>query len=135
MPYRSWLPLLLMAVLVFEGIFGAWAGTRMALHAVDGIAAEQAPAKPGCETAKRSRAVGLASAGHSRHERGVADPADDCSCVDSTGCECRCVLSLYPPIALALLAPAHPAVSLDIALPPLTLPASKLSRVFRPPIA
>jgi hypothetical protein len=45
------------------------------------------------------------------------------------------VLALYPPTTVALFAGSYPPVTFDVPLPVLQLPASKLSRVFRPPIA
>ncbi|HDS1219237.1 CopL family metal-binding regulatory protein [Stenotrophomonas sp. TWI143] len=135
MPYRRWLPLLLMAVLLFEGVFGAWAGTRMALPGGD-AAGSAGRAIAGCQATPRSAAP---ASGHTRHDQAPVAAGDvhkdHCSCVDAAGCDCRCLLSLYPPMPSPLLPSAHPRIALDIALPALILPASKLSRVFRPPIA
>ncbi|WP_460133949.1 CopL family metal-binding regulatory protein [Stenotrophomonas geniculata] len=137
MPYRRWLPLLLMAVLLSEGIFGAWAGTRMALHGAGGQNSS-ARVQGGCQVTPRTT-VGAPAAAHASHEQAPAAAGsgheDHCTCVEASGCDCRCLLSLYPPMPPLLLATAHPRITLDLALPSLILPASKLSRVFRPPIA
>ena len=133
MPYRLWLPLLLICVLAAEGVLGAWAGARMAMETVASVATDTGTGAvdPDCEPAKP-----VLAQTHGDHGRGTMPPHhSDCTCVDSTGCECVCVLVLYPPTSVKLFAGTHPPVSLDTALPVLELPASKLSRVFRPPIA
>lgn len=131
MPYRCWLPLLLICVLAAEGVLGAWVGARMALDtaasaaAVGDVAAQAdcAPSEPVLDKA------------HAGHGGPGGTEATDCTCADSTGCECACVLALYPPTTVALFADSHPPMAFDVPLPVLQLPASKLSRVFRPPIA
>ncbi len=133
MPYRFWLPLLLICVLAAEGVLGAWAGARMAMETAASVAAntEAGAVDPDCEPAKP-----VLAKTHGDHGRGGVPPHHtDCTCVDSTSCECVCVLVLYPPTSVKLFAGTHPPISLDTALPVLELPASKLSRVFRPPIA
>ena len=132
MPYRFWLPLLLICVLAAEGVLGAWAGARMAMDVVAGIAADGG----GATDADCAPAQPVQAKTHPAHGKpGGTLHDNDCSCLDSMGCECVCVLALYPPTTVALFAGAYPPVSLDTALPVLQLPASKLSRVFRPPIA
>ncbi|MGH8052952.1 MAG: CopL family metal-binding regulatory protein [Stenotrophomonas sp.] len=132
MPYRLWLPLLLICVLAAEGVLGAWVGARMAMETVASVAVttDAGAVDPDCEPAKP-----VLTNAHGDHGRGKMPPHhDDCTCVDSASCECVCVLALYPPTSVKLFAGAHPLVSPDTALPVLELPASKLSRVFRPPI-
>ncbi|MCD9085837.1 CopL family metal-binding regulatory protein [Stenotrophomonas sp. SY1] len=131
MPYRFWLPLLLICVFAAEGVLGAWAGTRMAVEAVAVAADGSVALDADCEPVKPVPAK--THPGHGKS--GEITHHSDCTCVDSMGCECVCVLALYPPTTVALFAGAYPPVSLDTALPVLQLPASKLSRVFRPPIA
>lgn len=132
MRYRCWLPLLLICVLAAEGVLGAWTGARMALDAVAGVAvAEGGAAQPDC--APVTPVPAKVHAGHGKP--GDTTDAADCTCADSTGCECACVLALYPPATLALFAGAYPPVAFDAPVPVLRLPANKLSRVFRPPIA
>ncbi|WP_425605107.1 CopL family metal-binding regulatory protein [Stenotrophomonas hibiscicola] len=138
MTCRAWLSLLLLVVLLFEGVFGAWAVTRMVTD-VQPVAggADQLPRE--CESTDRSRSASAETLVHSGHGKsrpphGSSEPAD-CTCADVGDCECSCMLGLYPPMAVALLSTAHPPISLDMALPAPILPASKLSRVFRPPIA
>ncbi|PZU27862.1 MAG: hypothetical protein DI584_07660 [Stenotrophomonas sp.] len=141
------LPLLLMLVLAVEGVLGAWASTRMVLHA-DGaptVAGITRAASAGCDPVRsdpvRSDLVNRTSAvtaggGHDEHTgKSTSSHADDCSCADSVGCECLCVFTIYPPATALLFAGAHPPVSADTPLPALVLPAGRLSRVFRPPIA
>lgn len=131
MPYRCWLPLLLICVLAAEGVLGAWVGARMALDTAASVAAASdvavqadcAPSKP------------VLAKAHAGHGKPGGTDATDCTCGDSTGCECACVLALYPPTTVALFAGSYPPVTFDVPLPVLQLPASKLSRVFRPPIA
>ncbi len=136
MPYRFWLPLLLICVLAAEGVLGAWLGARMAMETVASMATiteTDATLDPDCEPVK-PQALRTA---HSDHQPGSMPQQhhDDCTCVDSMGCECVCVLALYPPTSVAAFAGSHPRLTLDTALPVLELPMSKLSRVFRPPIA
>ncbi len=131
MPYRCWLPLLLICVLAAEGVLGAWVGARMALDtAASAAAVGDVAAQADC--APSMPALAKAHAGHGKP--GCTD-ASDPTCGDSTGCECACVLALYPPTTVALFAGSHPLMAFDVPLPVLLLPASKLSRVFRPPIA
>ncbi|MGE8224430.1 MAG: CopL family metal-binding regulatory protein [Stenotrophomonas sp.] len=149
MSYRVWLPLLLMLVLAVEGVLGAWASTRMVLHAdgapsVAGITrAASASCNPVRSDPVRSDLVNrtlaapgaTAGSGHDEHAgKSTSSHADDCSCADSVGCECLCVFTIYPPATALLFAGAHPPVSADTPLPALVLPAGRLSRVFRPPI-
>ena len=144
MSYRMCLPLLLMLVLAVEGVLGAWASTRMVLHA-DGaptVAGITRAASAGCDPVRSdpaSRAPAITSSalgnGHNEHAgKSAASHADDCSCADSVGCECLCVFTIYPPATTLLFVGAHPPVSADTSLPALVLPAGRLSRVFRPPI-
>ena len=152
MSYRMCLPLLLMLVLAVEGVLGAWASTRMVLHA-DGastVAGITRAASAGCDPVRsdpvrsdpiqgglaQRASVALASGGgHDEHTgKSPSSHADDCSCADSVGCECLCVFTIYPPATALLFAGAHPPVSADTPLPALVLPAGRLSRVFRPPI-
>lgn len=146
MSYRMCLSLLLMLVLAVEGVLGAWASTRMVLHA-DGapsVAGITRAASAGCDPVRsdpvRSDLVNRTSAatagsGHDEHTgKSTSNHADDCSCADSVGCECLCVFTIYPPATALLFAGAHPPVSADTPLPALVLPAGRLSRVFRPPI-
>jgi hypothetical protein len=85
---------------------------------------------PDCEPAKP-----VLAKTHGDHGRSGMPPHHaDCTCVDSASCECVCVLVLYPPTSVKLFAGTHPLVSPDTAWPLFELPASKLSRVFRPPI-
>ena len=147
MSYRMCLPLLLMLVLAVEGVLGAWASTRMVLHAdgVPSVAGITRAASAGCDPVRsdpvRSDLVNRTSAataggGHDEHTgKSTSSHADDCSCADSVGCECLCVFTIYPPATALLFAGAHPPVSADTPLPALVLPAGRLSRVFRPPIA
>ena len=149
MSYRMCLPLLLMLVLAVEGVLGAWASTRMVLHAdgVPSVAGNTRAASAGCDPVRsdpvRSDLVNRTSAsprataggGHDEHTgKSTSSHADDCSCADSVGCECLCVFTIYPPATALLFAGAHPPVSADTPLPALVLPAGRLSRVFRPPI-
>lgn len=131
MPYRFWLPLLLICVLAAEGVLGAWAGARMAVESLAEVAADGVV--PDADCAPEEPPPATAHAGHGND--GSARHHADCTCVDSMSCECVCVLVLYPPTRMALFAGTHPPASPDTALPVLELPASKLSRVFRPPIA
>lgn len=152
MSYRMCLSLLLMLVLAVEGVLGAWASTRMVLHAdgVPSVAGITRAASAGCDPVRsdpvrsdpvRSDLVNRTSAataggGHDEHTgKSTSSHADDCSCADSVGCECLCVFTIYPPATALLFAGAHPPVSADTPLPALVLPAGRLSRVFRPPIA
>ena len=153
MSYRMCLPLLLMLVLAVEGVLGAWASTRMVLHAdgipsVAGIArAASASCNPvrsdpvrsdpvqGGQLQRTSVVLVSNGDGHDEHAgKSATSHADDCSCADSVGCECLCVFTIYPPATALLFAGAHPPVSADTPLPALVLPAGRLSRVFRPPI-
>lgn len=153
MSYRVWLPLLLMLVLAVEGVLGAWASTRMVLHAdrAPSVAGITRAAGASCDPVRsdpvrsdRAQAglvqrasVTLASSGNGHDEhtgKSTSSHADDCSCADSVGCECLCVFTIYPPATALLFAGAHPPVSADTPLPVLVLPAGRLSRVFRPPI-
>ncbi|MCL7715233.1 CopL family metal-binding regulatory protein [Stenotrophomonas mori] len=133
MPYRCWLPLLLICVLAAEGVLGAWAGGRMALDALASVA----DGRGGAAAAECSPVVPATSAvpAHAGHGGRLDGGAGDCTCVDAMGCECVCVLALYPPTTVALFAGRYPPVAFDAAVPAPQLPASKLSRVFRPPIA
>ncbi len=131
MPYRSWLPLLLICVLAAEGVLGAWTGARMALDTVAGVAVAGTTGTASCASVKPSLVKG--HAGHGKSNGNTQD--NDCTCDDSMACDCVCVLALYPPTTVALFAGTYPPVAFDTALPVLQLPASKLSRVFRPPIA
>lgn len=143
MSYRMCLPLLLMLVLAVEGVLGAWASTRMVLHA-DGapVAGITRAASAGCDPVRSDVAARTSAApratggdGHEEHAgKSASSHADDCSCADSVGCECLCVFTIYPPATALLFAGAHPPVSADTPLPALVLPAGRLSRVFRPPI-
>lgn len=139
MSYRVWLPLLLMLVLAVEGVLGAWASTRMVLHA-DGapaVAGFTRAARASCDPAPGVPAVAdLAVAdGHDSHAgKPAANHGDDCSCADGVGCECLCVFTIYPPASALLFAGAHPPVAAETSLPVLVLPAGRLSGVFRPPI-
>lgn len=145
MSYRMCLPLLLMLVLAVEGVLGAWASTRMVLHAdaVPLAAGITRAASASCDPVRSdvaARALALppatAGSGHDEHTgKSPSSHADDCSCADSVGCECLCVFTIYPPATALLFAGAHPPVSADTPLPALVLPAGRLSRVFRPPIA
>lgn len=151
MSYRMCLPLLLMLVLAVEGVLGAWASTRMVLHAdgVPSVAGITRAASASCNPVRsdpvrsdpvRSDLVNrtstaTAGSGHDEHTgKSTSSHADDCSCADSVGCECLCVFTIYPPATALLFAGAHPPVSADTPLPALVLPAGRLSRVFRPPI-
>gem|GEM_PF-454414 len=144
MSYRVWLPLLLMLVLAVEGVLGAWASTRMVLHAGEAPAsagiARAATASCDPVQADSSARTSLplaakAAGGHQDHAgKSAASHADDCSCADSVGCECLCVFTIYPPATALLFAGAHPPVSADTPLQALELPFGRLSRVFRPPI-
>lgn len=142
MSYRVWLPLLLMLVLAVEGVLGAWASTRMVLHAegVPSVAGITRAASASCDPAPRALALAqrgsTATDGHEKHAGKSASPAhaDECSCADSVGCECLCVFTIYPPATALLFAGAHPPLVADTPLPALVLPAGRLSRVFRPPI-
>ena len=141
MSYRMCLPLLLMLVLAVEGVLGAWASTRMVLHAdgVPSVAGITRAASASCDPVRsdlvnRTSAV-TAGGGHDEHAgKSTSNHADDCSCADSVGCECLCVFTIYPPATTLLFVGAHPPVSADTSLPALVLPAGRLSRVFRPPI-
>ena len=150
MSYRMCLPLLLMLVLAVEGVLGAWASTRMVLHAdgVPSVAGITRAASVSCDpvrsdpvrtdlAARTSTAAGASTGGgHDEHTgKSATSHADDCSCADSVGCECLCVFTIYPPATALLFAGAHPPVAADTPLPALVLPAGRLSRVFRPPIA
>lgn len=134
MANRVWLPLLLMLVLAAEGVLGAWAGTRMALHVGSALQGEAGSglALADCE---RPRATAV-SAAHARHAGAPDAPANDsdCECADDVGCRCLCAFTAYPPTTNLLLLAASPLRVTDTPLPVLELPASKLSRVFRPPI-
>ena len=148
MSYRMCLPLLLMLVLAVEGVLGAWASTRMVLHAdgVPSVAGITRAASASCNPVRSdsvqsglaqraSAALASNGDGHDEHAgKSATSHADDCSCADSVGCECLCVFTIYPPATALLFAGAHPPVSADTPLPVLVLPAGRLSRVFRPPI-
>ncbi|WP_313319612.1 CopL family metal-binding regulatory protein [Stenotrophomonas sp.] len=140
MSYRVWLPLLLMLVLAVEGVLGAWASTRMVLHAegAPSVAGITRAASASCDPAPRALAQRGATiaGGHDAHagNSASASHADECSCADSVGCECLCVFTIYPPATALLFAGAHPPVVADTPLPVLELPAGRLSGVFRPPI-
>lgn len=134
MPYRFCLPLLLMLVLIAEGALGAWAGARMAIHVADGIAAgdDVRLADAGCEPVATSL-VTSAHAGHGDATQVTSD--SDCSCAESSGCDCLGLLTMCPLATAVSFVNAYLPVSPDTGLPVLDLPTSKLSRVFRPPIA
>jgi len=139
MSFRVWLPLLLMLVLAVEGVLGAWASTRMALHVDDPIAgnpvgrAASASCNPAPATSERSASNAGA---HAAHGSSALSPADaDCSCADSLGCDCLCVFTVYPPATTLWFAGAQPPAAANTPLPSLDLPADRLARVFRPPIA
>lgn len=133
MPYRFWLPLLLMCLLAAEGALAAWAGTRMAMEA-SGIAAQQAGDVTDCDPV--ADAPEPPHAGHGQADALSHDFHDgDCVCGDSIHCDCVCVLVMYPPAKIGLFAARLPLPVFDVIPPMSELPANKLSRVFRPPIA
>ena len=137
MPYRLLLPLLLIFLLGADGVLGAWANTRMALHAVaesDPLAeGEGGSGQEACDPSISDQAPAPALAAHGDHDR--SKHGGDHECADSASCDCICMLTFYPPSATTLFASRHSPISMDTLFPPLEVPPSKLSRVFRPPIA
>jgi len=135
MSYRLMLPLLLIALLGADGVLGAWASTRMALHAMSGsgslVATQDGTAGEACDLPPQGAAPALAA--HGDHER--SKHRGDADCADRAACDCVCVLTFYPPSATTLFATRHSPISMDTLFPPLEVPPRKLSRVFRPPIA
>lgn len=135
MPYRLLLPLMLIFLLGADGVLGAWASTRMALHAMsegDPLAVGDAAAQEVCDPSAREAASPVPVA-HGDHHSG--QQGGDRECADSASCDCICMLTFYPPSATTLFASRHSPISMDTLFPPLDVPPSKLSRVFRPPIA
>ena len=60
---------------------------------------------------------GTRRSAHAGHGKPGGTDATDCTCGDSTGCECACVLALYPPTTVALFAGSYPPVPFDVPLP------------------
>lgn len=135
MSYRLMLPLLLIALLGADGVLGAWASTRMALHAMSAsgplAAARDGTAGEACDLPAQDTAP--ARAAHGDHDR--SRQGGDADCVDRASCDCVCVLTFYPPSLTTLFATRHLPISMDTLFPSLEVPPRKLSRVFRPPIA
>lgn len=148
---RVLLRLLLILVLCTDGIFAAWASTRMAVNELGrtgysgashhgagqaGTAAEKRLAKaraddqPGAQVAARAR--GKAAQGA---PAAPLDHHDDCDCSNVSGCACSCMLTFFPGRTTPLFAAQHTLASVYLA-PPLLPPARRqVSRLFRPPIA
>lgn len=138
MPYRLLLPLMLIFLLGADGVLGAWASTRMALHAMsdgDPLAVGDIATQEVCDPSARegAPATSPATVAHGDHPGGKQ--GGDRGCADSASCDCICMLTFYPPSATTLFASRHSPISMDTLFPPLDVPPSKLSRVFRPPIA
>lgn len=136
MSHRLMLPLLLIALLGADGVLGAWASTRMALHAMTAsgplaAAGEASATGEACDLPVQEAAPALAA--HGDHDR--TGPGGDADCADRAACDCVCVLTFYPPSTTTLFATRHSPISMDTLFPPLEVPHRKLSRVFRPPIA
>lgn len=134
MSYRLLLPLLLIFLLGADGVLGAWASTRMVLNALpdgEALATEQdESAQDACDPPVHDAAPSMAA--HGDHHR--SKHAGDRECADGASCDCICMLTFYPPSATTLFASRHSPISMDTLFPPLDVPPSKLSRVFRPPI-
>ena len=139
---RVLLRLLLILVLCADGIFAAWASTRMAVAEL-GHAASSAASHHGASGPAKARA---SAAGRDlAHDDGapprIADPGqpnpdhhDDCDCSGLSGCACSCMLTFFPGRNAPLFSPQHALASVYLA-PPLLPPARhRLSPLFRPPI-
>ena len=151
---RVLLRLLLILVLCTDGIFAAWASTRMAVNelgrtgysgvshhgagsagqararAEKQLAKARAETRPGAQlaTATRGKAAQGAPAAPLDHH-------DDCDCSNVSGCACSCMLTFFPGRNAPLFAAQHTLASVYLA-PPLLPPARRqISRLFRPPIA
>ena len=129
---RVLLRMLLILVLCADGIFAAWASTRMAVAEL-GHGASSSVSHHG---AAKTRAQGFA------HEDGtgapIPDPSphhDDCDCSSLSGCACSCMLTFFPGRNAPLFCAQHTLASMHPAPPLLPPVRHRLSALFRPPIA
>ncbi|QWF17089.1 CopL family metal-binding regulatory protein [Lysobacter capsici] len=139
---RVLLRIALILVLCTDGIFSAWAATRMAVNEL-GRATQSSASHHSNATAAQAKAkaadvaagvdAGKQTAGH--------DPAsplahhDDCDCDGLSGCACSCMLTFFPGRNAPLFAAQYLLASAYLAQPLLPPAGEEISRLFRPPIA
>jgi len=142
---RVLLRMVLILVLCADGIFAAWASTRMAVAelghgAYSGAAHHSADAKTRGAVreiadeggSERRGATGSGVAGHG------SDPSihhDDCDCGGLSGCACSCMLTFFPGRNAPLFAAQHTLAAAYLAPPLLPPVPHRISPLFRPPIA
>ena len=137
---RVLLRLLLVLVLCTDGIFAAWASTRMAVNEL-GRTGYSGASHHGAGPAGTAAEKRLAKARADDQPGAQGAPAapldhhDDCDCSNVSGCACSCMLTFFPGRNAPLFAAQHTLASVYLA-PPLLPPARRqVSRLFRPPIA
>jgi hypothetical protein len=146
---RVLLRIALILVLCTDGIFSAWAATRMAVNELGRNAQSSASHHSNATTAKaKTAAVADSTAGNTADNTADAgkqtsshDPDsplahhDDCDCDGLSGCACSCMLTFFPGRNAPLFAAQHMLASAYLAQPLLAPVGEEISRLFRPPIA
>lgn len=139
---RVLLRIALILVLCTDGIFSAWAATRMAVNELGRGAQSGASHHPGVSNAKAEAAVADNAGGVDKSRQAAGhDPAsplahhDDCDCDGLSGCACSCMLTFFPGRNAPLFAAQHLLASDYLAQPQLPPVGEDISRLFRPPIA
>lgn len=139
---RVLLRIALILVLCTDGIFSAWAATRMAVNELGRGAQSGVSHHPGASLAKaKVKAADAASGADASKQTSGHDPAsplahhDDCDCDGLSGCACSCMLTFFPGRNAPLFAAQHMLASAYLAQPQLPPVGEEISRLFRPPIA
>lgn len=132
---RVLLRMFLILVLCADGIFAAWASTRMAVaelgHGASSSVSHHGASGP-------AKAPGQRLAQDDGAGAPVPDPSphhDDCDCSSLSGCTCSCMLTFFPGRNAPLFCAQHTLASMHLAPPLLPPVRHRLSALFRPPIA
>lgn len=139
---RVLLRIALILVLCTDGIFSAWAATRMAVNELGRGTESSASHHSNATTAKAKAKVADTANGADASKRTAdQDPAsplahhDDCDCDGLSGCACSCMLTFFPGRNAPLFAAQHLLASAYLAQPLLPAVDEEISQLFRPPIA
>lgn len=139
---RVLLRIALILVLCTDGIFSAWAATRMAVNELGRGTQSSASHHSGTSTAKTEASIADTASGVDKSKQTAGnDPAsplahhDDCDCDGLSGCACSCMLTFFPGRNAPLFAAQHLLASAYLAQPLLPPVGEEISRLFRPPIA
>lgn len=134
---RVLLRIFLILVLCTDGIFGAWATTRMAVNELGRAAQTSASHHRSTRAGGNADTVKLAAQAPSCEKQAGLDPAshhDDCDCGSVSSCTCSCMLTFFPARSVPGFAARHRLASVYPAQPPSPPVSDEISRLFRPPI-